>query len=165
MESIKQLFLHYIQSNQKHMAQNSATKTSEKVPNNYTLCIKGDCPKAATCLRHVAVEMMSSEVPKWSIISPAYLAQTEGECPVYRSAEKVQYARGFVRMIRTLPVNVSEMAMHKLIARFGRNVYYDMRKGKRPIAPAEQEIIRTVVAECGAQQEVVFDSYEEGYQW
>ena len=147
------------------MKQESSTKTSEKVPNNYTLCLKNDCPKAANCLRHVAVAMMPAEVQKWSILSPAYLAQMESECPMYRSAEKVQYARGFVRMMRTLPVNVSEMVMHKLIARFGRNGYYDMRKGKRPIAPAEQEIIRTAVAECGAQQEVVFDSYEEGYQW
>ena len=147
------------------MAQNSATKTCEKVPNNYTLCIKGDCPKAANCLRHVAVAMMPAEVQRWSIVSPAYLAQMEGECPMYRSAEKVQYARGFVRMVRTLPVNISEMVMHKLIARFGRNGYYDMRKGKLAIAPAEQEVIRTVVAECGAQQEVEFDSYEMDYQW
>ena len=84
---------------------------------------------------------------------------------MYRSAEKVQYARGFVRMVRTLPVNISEMVMHKLIAHFGRNGYYDMRKGKLAIAPAEQEVIRTVVAECGAQQEVEFDSYEMDYQW
>ena len=147
------------------MTQNSATKTSEKVPNNYTLCIKGDCPKAANCLRHVAVAMMPAEVQRWSILSPAYLVQIEGECPHYRSAEKVQYARGFVRMIRTLPVNISEMVAHTLIARFGRNTYYDMRKGKRAIAPAEQEIILAVVAECGVQQEVVFDSYEEDYQW
>ena len=83
------------------------------VPNNYTLCITGDCPKASNCLRHAAVSMMPTEVQKWSIISPAYLAQMEGECPHYRSAEKVQYARGFVRMMRTLPVNVSEMVMHK----------------------------------------------------
>ena len=147
------------------MIQISETKTSEKVPTNYTLCIKGDCPKAANCLRHVAVAMMSAEVQRWSIVSPAYLAQMEGECSMYRSAEKVQYARGFVRMVRTLPVNISEMVMHKLIARFGRNGYYDMRKGKLAIAPAEQEAIRTVVAECGAQQEVEFDSCEMDYQW
>ena len=147
------------------MKQESSTKTSEKVPTNYTLCIKGDCPKAANCLRHVAVAMMPAEVQRWSIVSPTYLAQIEGECPMYRSAEKVQYARGFVRMVRTLPMNVSEMVMHKLIARFGRNGYYDMRKGKLAIAPAEQEVIRTVVAECGAQQEVEFDSYEIDYQW
>ena len=147
------------------MIQNSATKTSEKVPNNYTLCIKSDCPKGANCLRHVAMAMMPAEVQRWSIVSPAYLAQMEGECPLYRSAEKVQYARGFVRMVRTLPVNISEMVMHKLIARFGRNGYYDMRKGKLAIAPAELEVIRTVVAECRAQQEVEFDSYEMDYQW
>ena len=147
------------------MTQESTKKTSEKVPTNYTLCIKGDCPKAANCLRHVAVAMMPAEVQRWSIVSPAYLAQMEGECPMYRSAEKVRYARGFVRMVRTLPVNISEMVMHKLIARFGRNGYYDMRKGKLAIAPAEQEIIRIVVAECDAQQEVEFDGYEMGYQW
>ena len=143
----------------------ATTKIGEIIPVNYTLCIKRDCPKAAMCLRYKATLMIPAEVHTWSILSPAYLAQTEGECPHYRSAEKVRYARGFVRMIRTLPVNISEMVAQKLIARFGRNAYYDMRKGKRAIAPAEQEIILTVVAECGAQQEVVFDSYEEDYQW
>ena len=147
------------------MEQLKTPQMNREVPNNYTLCIKSDCPKAANCLRHVAVAMMPTEVQKWSILSPAYLAQIEGECPMYRSAEKVQYARGFVRMMRTLPVNVSEMVMHKLIACFGRNGYYDMRKGKRPIAPADQEVIRTVVAECGAQQEAEFDGYEMDYQW
>lgn len=147
------------------MTQQTNTQMNEKVPTNYTLCIKGDCPKAATCLRHRATQMMQADVQRWSILSPAYLVQIEGECPHYRSDEKVQCARGFVRMIRTLPVNISEMVAHTLIARFGRNTYYDMRKGKRAIAPAEQEIILAVVAECGAQQEVVFDSYEENYQW
>ena len=147
------------------MAKQKTPQTSGEIPTNYTLCTKGDCPKADACLRHKATQMMPAEVQTWSILSPAYLAQIEGECPHYRSTEKVQYARGFVRMIRTLPVNISEMVAHKLIARFGRNAYYDMRKGKRTIAPAEQEIIRTVVAECGAQQEVVLDAYEEDYQW
>ena len=147
------------------MAQQKTPQTIETVPTNYILCLKGDCPKAAMCLRHKATLMMRAEVQTWSILSPAYLTKIEGECPHYRSAEKVQYARGFVRMVRTLPVNVSEMVMHKLIARFGRNGYYDMRKGKLAIAPTEQEIIRTVVAECGAQQEVEFDGYEMDYQW
>lgn len=147
------------------MPQQTTTKTSVEVPTSYTLCIKSDCPKAAMCLRYKATQMIPADVMKWSILSPAYLAQIEGECPHYRSAEKVKYARGFVRMIRTLPVNISEMVAHKLIARFGRNAYYDMRKGKRVISPTEQEVIIAVVAECGAQQEVVFDSYEENFQW
>ena len=147
------------------MAQQTMTSPNEKIPANYTLCIKSDCPKAANCLRHTAVAMVPSEVQRWQIVSPAYLAQMEGECPYFRSAEKVRYARGFVRMIRSLPVNVSETVAQRLIAHFGRNAYYDMRKGKHAITPNEQEIICAVVAECGAQQEVTFDSYEEDYQW
>ena len=147
------------------MAQQKTIKTSGEVPVNYTLCTKNDCPKAAICLRYKATQLMPVDVMQWNILSPAYLAQIEGECSHYRTAEKVQYARGFVRMIRTLPVNIAEIVAHKLIARFGRNAYYDMRKGKRAISPSEQEIIITVVAECGAQQEVVFDSYEENFQW
>ena len=147
------------------MARQTTTKTTEKVPTNYMLCVKSNCPKAVNCLRHAAVAMMPAEVQRWQIVSPVYLAQTEGECPYFRSAEKVRYARGFVRMIRSLPVNVSETVAQRLIARFGRNAYYDMRKGKRAIAPNEQEIICAVVSECGAQQEVTFDSYEEDYQW
>ena len=147
------------------MAKQKTSQTNVEVPTNYTLCIKGDCPKAAMCLRHKATLMMQADVQTWSILSPTYLAQIEGECPHYRSAEKVRYARGFVHMLRTLPVNISEMVAHKLIAHFGRNAYYDMRKGKRAIAPTEQEVIIAVVVECGAQQEVVFDSYEENFQW
>ena len=86
------------------MTQNSATKNNEKVPANYTLCLKDDCPKEANCLRHVAVAMMPAEVKTWSIVSPTYLAQMEGECPHYRSAEKVMHARGFVRMMSAMTV-------------------------------------------------------------
>lgn len=150
---------------ERYMASLKTTKTSGEVPTDYTLCTLSDCPKSAICLRHAAVAMMPAEVITWRIVSLTHLAQAEGECIYYRSTEKVRYARGFVRMIRSLPVNVSEIVAKKLIARFGRNAYYDMRKGKRAIAPNEQEVIRTVVAECGGPQEIAFDSYEEDYQW
>ena len=45
----------------------ATTKKIETVPTNYTLCIKGDCPKVAICLRHKAIQMMSAEVRTWRI--------------------------------------------------------------------------------------------------
>jgi hypothetical protein len=89
------------------MAQQTNTQMNEKVPTNYTLCIKGDCPKAETCLHHVATQMMPAEIQKWSILSPTYLAQIAGECPHYRSAEKVQYARGFVLAVPVMHIDAS----------------------------------------------------------
>ena len=147
------------------MIQQAVTKTNGEVPNNYTLCIKNDCPKAATCLRHVAVGMMSSEVQRWSIVSPAYLAQTEGECPVYRSAEKVQYARGFVRMMSELTVKQAHAVKEGIIATFGMAMYYRMRKGTRLITPTEQETIYNLLEQQGITERPAFDAYTEDYLW
>ena len=147
------------------MTQESATTTTEKVPNNYTLCIKGDCPKAANCLRHVAVAMMPAEVQRWSIVSPAYLAQMEGECPMYRSAEKVQYARGFVRMMSAFTVKQAHALKDSIIATFGMAMYYRMRKGTRLITPAEQETIYQLLEQQGITERPAFDAYTEDYLW
>ena len=147
------------------MTQESSTKTSEKVPTNYTLCIKGDCPKAANCLRHAAVAMMPAEVQRWSIVSPAYLAQIEGECSMYRSAQKVRYARGFVRMMSAMTVQQAHMVKESLIATFGIAMYYRMRKGTRLITPTEQEIIYKLLEQQGVTNRPAFDGYTEDYLW
>ena len=147
------------------MTQETATKTSEKEPVNYTLCLKGDCPKAANCLRHVAVAMMPAEVQTWSIVSPTYLAQREGECPMFRSATKVQYARGFVRMMSTLTVKEAHAVKESIIATFGMNMYYRMRRGERLIAPTEQEEIYRLLEKQSVTTRPEFDTYKEGYLW
>ena len=147
------------------MTHESTKKTSEKVPNNYTLCIKGDCPKAANCLRHVAVAMMPAEVERWQIVSPAYLAQMEGECPMYRSAEKVRYARGFVRMMSAMTVHQAHAVKDSIIAAFGIAMYYRMRKGTRHITPTEQETIYNLLEQQGITERPAFDAYTEDYLW
>ena len=74
------------------------------MPKTFRLCIKTDCPRAAECLRSVALQMLSPDEQSISIINPAYLAATEGDCPVFHSAAKVRYARGFVKMLSGLTV-------------------------------------------------------------
>jgi hypothetical protein len=147
------------------MAQESSKKTSEKVPNNYALCIKGDCPKSANCLRHAAVAMMQAEVQRWQIVSPAYLTQMEGECPMFRSAEKVRYARGFIRMMSAMTVQQAHMVKESLIATFGMAMYYRMRKGTRLITPTEQETIYNLLEQQGVTNRPAFDAYTEDYLW
>ena len=147
------------------MKQQETAKTSDATPTNYTLCIKRDCPKAETCLHHVATQMMPAEIQKWSILSPAYLAQMEGECPHYRSAEKVQYARGFVRMMSAFTVKQAHALKDSIIATFGMAMYYRMRKGTRLITPAEQETIYQLLEQQGITERPAFDAYTEDYLW
>ena len=147
------------------MPQQTTTKTSVEVPTSYTLCIRRECPKAETCLRHVATQMMPAEVQTWSILSPAYLAQTEGECPHYRTAEKVKYARGFVRMMSALTVKQAHVVKDSIVATFGMNMYYRMRRGERLITPTEQEAIYQMLEQQGITTRPEFDDYIEDYLW
>ena len=140
-------------------------KTSVEVLTNYTLCIKGDCPKAEVCLRYKATLMMPADVQKWNILSPTYLAHMEGECPHYRSAEKVQYARGFVRMMSALTVNQAHVVKDNIVATFGMNMYYRMRRGDRLITPTEQEAIYQMLEKQGVTARPEFDAYVEDYLW
>ena len=147
------------------MAKQKTPQTSGEVPTNYTLCIKSDCPRAAMCLHYKATQMIPADVMKWSILSPAYLAQTEGECPHYRTAEKVRYARGFVRMMSTLTVTQAHAFKGDIIATFGMNMYYRMRRGDRLITPTEQEAIYQMLEQQGVTARPEFDAYVEGYLW
>ena len=147
------------------MAKQKTPQTSVEVPTNYTLCIKGDCPKAAMCLRYKATLMIPADVMKWSILSPAYLAQTEGECPHYRTAEKVKYARGFVRMMSALTMNQAHVVKDNIVATFGMNMYYRMRRGDRLITPTEQEAIYQMLEQQGVTARPEFDAYVEDYLW
>lgn len=135
------------------------------VPTGYTLCLKSDCSKAATCLRYAATETMPAEMQKWSILSPKYLTQMEGECPHYRSTEKVQYARGFVRMMSALTVQQAHTVKDSIVAAFGMNMYYRMRRGERLITPAEQEAIYALLEKQGIAERPEFDAYVEDYLW
>ena len=143
----------------------ATTKTSGEVPVNYTLCIKNDCPKAAMCLRYKATQMMQADVQTWSILSPTYLAQIEGECPHYRSAEKVQYARGFVQMMSSLMVKQANAMKDNIVTKFGMNMYYRMRRGDRLITPTEQEAIYQILEQQGVTNRPDFDTYVEDYLW
>ena len=147
------------------MAKQKTPQTSVEVPTSYTLCIKSDCPKAAVCLRHKATLMIPADVMKWSILSPAYLAQTEGECPHYRTAEKVKYARGFVRMMSALTVKQAHVVKDSIVATFGMNMYYRMRRGERLITPTEQEAIYQMLEQQGITTRPEFDAYIEDYLW
>ena len=82
----------------------SEIAAARPMPKTFRLCVNTDCPRAAECLRHVALSLVSPEEQTISVINPAYLASVEGDCPLFHSAVPVRYAQGFVKMISTLTV-------------------------------------------------------------
>ena len=142
------------------------TETSSRpMPKTYRLCIKTDCPRAAECLRSIAMAMVSSDEQSIQVINPAYLSTIEGDCPVFHSAEKVRYARGFVKMLSGLTVTQANLLRQTLERDFGHARYFRLRSGERLIDPATQEHIRQAMVRIGITNLPDFDAYVEEYDW
>lgn len=113
-----------------------------QVPFDYPLCLNGQCPKAATCLRQLAMQSMPTEKDYWKIISPKRLATVKGECPFYRSSQKARYAKGFMNMLNSLPYNKRGIAIANLDSRL-RPTHLLPRPQRRTPAAPRRATIRT----------------------
>ncbi len=139
--------------------------SSHPMPKTYRLCVKTDCPRAAECLRNIALAMVSPDELSIQVINPVYLSTIEGDCPMFRSAEKVRYARGFVRMLSGLTVAQANVLRQTLEHDFGHTRYFRLRAGERLIDPATQEHIRQAMVRIGVTDLPDFDAYVEEYDW
>lgn len=59
----------------------------------------------------------------------------------------------------------AHMVKDSIVAKFGMNMYYRMRKGERLIAPTEQEEIYQLLEQQGVKTRPEFDDYVEDYLW
>lgn len=135
------------------------------VPLQYALCLNQQCPQATTCLRQLAEKSAPNTVVYWTIISPKHLATCKDNCPYYRSATKVRFAKGFIGILEDLPHKQMQVIISQLTNHFNRRTYYRIRKGERPLSPAEQQTVRRIIKSCGATIPLEFDTYYEDYDW
>lgn len=136
-----------------------------QVPYGFGVCASADCPKASTCLRHIALEHAPAERPFLPTLTPAKLKAMKGKCEYYRPNDKMRYAKGFTRTLDSLTVRVSDTFRWRLIGHFGRKNYYLARKGGYLIKPADQQYIIRQAKDLGLQLDDYFDNYVDGYNW
>ncbi|MDR4037909.1 MAG: DUF6078 family protein, partial [Parabacteroides sp.] len=48
---------------------------------------------------------------------------------------------------------------------FGRNPYFERRRGEFPLSPKEQRIVLNALRRVGVTEELRFDHYEESVNW
>lgn len=137
-----------------------------QVPYDYKICLNQGCHQAATCLRQLVEQNVPDSVQSWTIVSPKYLASLkEGTCPYYRSATKVYFGKGFIKLLENLPHKQMQTVISHLIGYFSRRTYYRARKGERLLSPSEQKDILGILKNCGVLHAVEFDAYVEDYDW
>lgn len=135
-----------------------------EIPRTYALCGLSDCPCAETCLRQLAYQQ-KSETERYLLSVNPRLCSKGKHCEFYRDATPVTYAHGFIQMQKRMYPNQYDRFKMKLIAQFGRNPYFERRKGVYPIPPKEQDFIKQVARLVGVEAEFVFDVYEQRLNW
>lgn len=134
------------------------------MPDDYAVCLHGDCPLSATCLHQIAYGELSKKCEHLRLISPARCEQSEA-CRYYRDSKPVRYARGFTNFQQRMYPAQYDQFKSILTARFGRNAYFDRRRGKFALPPSEQAIVMKALRQAGVSETMDFDSYEERLNW
>ena len=128
----------------------------------YAVCQCSDCPRASVCLRQIAYSLLIDDEKTvfLRLIKPQCCSQDD-RCAYFRDSTPVVFARGFVNFQERMFPKQYDRFMTKLIALFGRNAYFERRRGQRPLPPEEQAAILSVLREVGVDAEYRFDAYEE----
>ena len=132
------------------------------VPTWYVLCTNGQCQFQSSCLRYLA----GSRIPEDKEIAMCVMPKTlkDGKCRWYDKRTVAVFASGFSHLYDKV-MKMDYTKMRKAITSYlhGAKLYYEYKRGDRPLSPEQQQWIRDYVKSCGYDWEVEFDRYFEGY--
>lgn len=134
------------------------------MPVGYAVCQHSDCQMSKTCLHQVAYPVVLEKETYVKLINPNRCSK-DAACQHYCSSNPVRFARGFVGFQKKMFPEQYEKFMFALVVHFGRNQYFKRRRGDVLLSPEEQEIIRSMLRQVGADDTMDFDVYEEMYNW
>ena len=140
------------------------TKIYKDIPSGYPLCLHGDCPMAASCLRQLAYRRHEELGTFLNLINPSQCSQ-RADCPYYVSNQPVRFAKGFVNIQKLMYPEQYAKFMTLLICHFGRNQYFKRRRGEIVLPPEEQEVIQMALEKVGVTQPMEFDEYITAINW
>lgn len=139
-------------------------KEYTSLPTNYPVCEHSDCPMAASCLHQIAHAMKLKTDELLRLINPTRCTQ-DASCAYYRSNRPMVYACGFTNFQRRMFPDQYTSFMAICISEWGRNPYFERRRGARLIPPNEQQFILKALKTVGVTEEMQFDAYEEAINW
>ena len=139
-------------------------KLYREIPENYPVCQHADCPRAATCLHRIAYTPQLKKAEYLRMINPNRCAP-DGQCPYYRDSAPVTYARGFTNFQSRMYPAQYKTFMNTLVQIFGRNSYFERRRGDTALSPKEQNVVLQALRKAGVTEAPPFDHYEENINW
>ena len=111
----------------------------DEVPGCYLHCSNVDCKMANHCLRQLAMQHLPNNQIAVTILNPQ-LTKTGEMCEYYRDDKS------------------------QVQGKFGRNPYFERRKGARLCSPKEMKEVEAVLKDIN-HEELKFDAYVEKLNW
>ena len=138
----------------------------EKAKNGYTVCYGDNCPLHTQCLRWQVGQHVPTTHNSYCCVNPLFEGVATDNCPMYRSDQKVRFAKGMLHTFNgDMPKRVESAVRYGIMSLTCRTYYFEYRNGSRLIPPALQEAIRNLFRENGWTEEVKFEGYVEDYDW
>ena len=146
----------------------------QDIPKGYVHCFAGKntCPKAATCLRAIAAQLLTEsrepQPPTLNTVNTLYLEHlpTPSACSLYRCNEPVRYAKGMTKLFEELPLKQAHLVRLRVMNCFScESLFYHSRKGARLISPQEQQSILNVFRSTGLGITPKFDGFQYIIEW
>lgn len=146
-------------------------KSFNDVPHGFHLCLNGECPWKETCLRQIAMRLLPDGEEFVFMVNPNLTAHPEAKadgtpaCRFYKPLRTVTYARGFKAIEKQMTVQQFGRFRSYMLSNFGRNPFYERRKGNLALPPEEQDFIKHVMSAVGFVADNPFDTTEERVDW
>ncbi len=131
---------------------------------NVALCSSNGCKVADLCRRALGYKTITTDDKVLSLVNQMIVTNDES-CPMYSHLQTVRFAKGFMKLQDELPRTKFDALKQKLLARYGKNPYYEMRKGTRLISPEDQEYITLVIRNIAPNMTDIFDEYVSQEVW
>lgn len=138
----------------------------KKAHEGYTVCYVDECPLRQRCLRWLVGQHIPNSASTYRCVNPHFEGVATSGCQMYRSDQKVRFAKGMINTFTSdMPRRVESAVRQGLIEKTNRTYYFEYLNGQRLIPPALQEDIRNLFRANGWTDEVTFDGYVEDYDW
>lgn len=132
---------------------------------HYLLCYNTSCELREHCLHWLAGPYVPETDKVCTVVNVMNKDVREGNCPFYKSDEKITMKRGFTHLFDDMPKRIGTAIRLELGEAYGHTTYYKYRNGKLPITPKMQEHIAQVCHKHGWTAEPVFDETTIEYNW
>ena len=139
-------------------------KIYTSLPPGDAVCLHSDCPMAETCLHRIVYPVLLEKDDMLHVVNPNRCSK-DAQCKFYRSNKPVTYARGFAHFQKRMFPEQYDRFSTILISKFGRNAYYERRRGDTALTPKEQQIVLDALKAAGVTEEMKFERYEENTNW